>query len=195
MQNQAISSSSVQVVSTPEKKSYFQSLKKSAQRGFSNVQIAIGILVGVIILLGSLGGYQYIVQAKVNNEISLITDLRSATVRYGQFTGVFNSTNVTEAILTGLNFFPNGQPVNSFGGTIVPAVGTINTAGDSIQFTFNGISTYACKQIGTMLDNVVSIVSINGTTTKAAGASSLPLSVGTACTAGDGNVLVYTISR
>lgn len=89
-------------------------IKKLSQRGFTNVQIAIGILVGVIILLGSLGGYQYINQAKVNNEISNITDLRSATVRYGQFTGTFTSANVTTPILLGLNFFPNNSTSNQW---------------------------------------------------------------------------------
>lgn len=171
-----------------------QSAKLKAQKGFSNVQIAIGILVGVIVLLGSLAGYQYINQAKVNNEVNLLNDLRNATVRYGNFVGTFSGTNVTTAILTGMNFFPNGA-VNNFGGSIVPAVGTINTAGDSIQFTFNGVSTYGCKQIATMVDNTAAIVTINGTTTKAAGAATVPATVGTACAAGDANVIIYTISR
>jgi hypothetical protein len=180
--------------------------KNKKQGGFTNVQIAIGILVGVILLLGSLSGYQYINQAKVNNEISTLSDLRTATVRYGQFSGVLTSSNMTTAILNGLNFFTSsGLSVtgsggttavgNQWGGTVVPTVGTINTAGDSIIFTFSGVSTYACKELGTKLDNIASIISINATVTKASGASSNAATVGTACTSGDANSMAYTFSR
>lgn len=81
------------------------------------------------------------------------------------------------------------------GGTITPAVGTINNAGDSIAFTFTGVSTYACREVGTKVDNIASVVTINGTTTKAAGGVTNALDVTTACVTGDANTMVYTIAR
>jgi len=167
----------------------------SNQRGYTNIQLAIGMIVAVLILLGSIAGYKYIDQAKVNNELSILTDLKSATTRYGQFTGIFTTTNMTTTILTGLNFFPNNSTTNQWGGTISAAIGTINTAGDSIDFTFTNVPTYACKEIGTKVDNIASVVTIGSTKTKAAGAATTPLSVTTACATGDNNTIIYTLSR
>lgn len=182
-------------------------LKLKAQQGFSNVQIAIGILVGVIILLGSLGGYQYITQAKVNNEISILGDLKAATVRYGQFAGVFSATNVTASILNGQNFFSSAglsvtgtaaAPVvtNQWGGGVTVAVGTANVLGDAIAFTFPNVPGNACRELGTKVDNLAATVSIGGTVTKAVGASSNAGTVTTQCAAGgDSNTIIYTISK
>jgi hypothetical protein len=192
-------------------KSWVQStrarVKRQVQRGFSNVQIAIGILVGVIILLGSLSGYQYIGQVKVNNEISTLGDLKAATVRYGQFAGQFSATNVTAAILNGQNFYNgaglsvSGTPAvpvvnNQWGGLVTAAFGTAITAGDSIAFTFTGIPNSACRDLGTKVDNLASSVSINGATTKSVGGASLPASVTTQCAAtSDNNTIIYTIAK
>lgn len=187
--------------------SNIMALKSKAQRGFSNVQIAIGILVGVIVLLGSLSGYQYISQAKVNNEITTLGDLKSATVRYGQFAGLFTPANVTEAILNGQNFFNTAGLVvtgaaatptitNQWGGTVTVAVGTANVAGDAIAFTFSNVPGDACRQLGTRVDNVAAVVSINAVNTKAAGAPTNVGTVTTQCAAGGAaNTLVYTMTR
>jgi hypothetical protein len=187
--------------------SKIRALKSKAQRGFSNVQIAIGILVGVIVLLGSLSGYQYISQAKVNNEITTLGDLKSATVRYGQFAGLFTATNVTAAILNGQNFFNTAglvvtgaaaAPVitNQWGGAVTVGVGTANLLGDAIAFTFTNVPGDACRQLGTRVDNVASVVSINNVDTKAAGAQTNVGTVTTQCAAGgDANTIIYTITR
>lgn len=187
--------------------SNIMALKSKAQRGFSNVQIAIGILVGVIVLLGSLSGYQYISQAKVNNEITTLGDLKSATVRYGQFAGLFTAANVTAAILNGQNFFNTaglvvtGAPAapvitNQWGGAVAVGVGAANVAGDAIDFNFSNVPGDACRQLGTRVDNVAAVVSINNVITKAA---AVPTNVGTVtvqCAAGgDANVIVYTMTR
>jgi len=165
------------------------------QRGYTNIQLAIGMIVAVLILLGSIAGYKYIDQSKVNNELTILTDLKAATTRYGQFTGTFTSSNMTTAILTGLNFFPNNSTTNQWGGTISAAVGTTSVAGDSIDFTFTNVPTYACKELGTKVDNIASIVTIGSTKTKAAGAASTPLSVTTACATGDNNTIIYTLTQ
>lgn len=187
------------------KQSKINSLKLSAQRGFSNVQIAIGILVGVIILLGSLGGYQYINQAKVNNEITTLGDLKAATVRYGQFAGVFTSTNVTLAILNGQNFFHGGGLVsttttdattisNQWGGSVTASVGTAGSAGDSIDFTFSNVPSAACQELGSKVDNLAAKVSINANVTKAVGAATDLAAVTKHCAA-NSNTIIYTMQK
>ena len=169
--------------------------RHSSERGYTNVQLAIGMIVAILITIGSIAGYKYIDQSKIGNELNVLTDLKAATVRYGQFSGQFTTANMTTAILTGQNFFQNNSTNNQWGGTITPTVGTINTAGDSIAFTFTGVSTYACKELGTKVDGIASVVSINAVTTKAAGASTVPLTVTTACADGDNNTMIYTMAR
>ena len=88
--------------------------RHSSQRGYTNVQLAIGMIVAILITIGSISGYKYIDQSKVNNEINLLTDLKAATVRYGQFSGQFTTANMTTGILTGLNFFADFQPRHVF---------------------------------------------------------------------------------
>ena len=177
--------------------------KVAKQRGFSNVQIAIGILVTVIALLGSIAGYQYVYQAKVNNELSELNDLQNSTVKYGSVVGTFNSTNVTPAILAGLNFYPatrvqsDGTTVNNqWGGTITPALGTILAVGDSIQYTYTGVTDFACKEMGTKADGIAQLISINGTATKTNGTPSDPALVIANCTGtNNNNTIAYTIAK
>ncbi len=177
--------------------------RKALQRGFSNVQIAIGILVTIILLLGALSGYQYIQQAKVNNEVSTLTDLRAATVRYGQFAAPFTAVNSTLAILSNLNFFESsgfivtrdGQGAvtgvtNQWGGAIAVAP---SADGNSLEFTFNNVPRAACRELGTKVDNIVTAVSIAAVPTKAANASTNPALVATNCA--EPSVMIFTIAR
>lgn len=176
---------------------------RARQRGYSNIQIAIGILVTIIALLGALSGYQYIQQAKVNNEISMLTDLKSATIRLGGGRPLFTGTEITVANLSGMNFFQGagltvtGATVsNQWGGTVTPSVGTISQAGDSLTFTFTGVPTGACRELGTKVDNIAARVEIGGTETKAPGGTTAIGDVVTGCnSATDSNTIAYTFAR
>lgn len=175
--------------------------RKALQRGFSNVQIAIGILVTIILLLGALSGYQYIQQAKVNNEVSALTDLRAATVRYGQFAAPFNANNANIPVLANLNFFESSgfavdrvaNPAtvsNQWGGLVTVAVAN---NGNALAFTFNGVPRDACRELGTKLDNIATDISIDGVATKVAGGRSNPALVAANCA--EPSVMIYTIAR
>jgi hypothetical protein len=183
-------------------------LTLARQKGFNNVQIAVGILVAVVTMLGSLGSYVYVSQAKVNNEISELNDLQSNTVRYGAaISSAFTSSNMTLAILSGINFFPSSRvsgssttPVvsNQWGGAITVAVGTINSSGDSIAFSYTGVPDYACKEIATKVDNIASIITVNSVVVKSNGSASSAATVGTACGSTgntNNNTMIYTISK
>lgn len=185
---------------------YTRSALRKNQQGFSNVQIAIGILVSVIILLGSLGGFQYVEQAKVNNEVSVITDLKAATVRYGQFAAPFTDVNVNESILNGQNFFrSSGISVtgtaealvmtNQWGGPVTVAFGTSVNPGDSIDFAFVSVPNSICNDIATKLDTIVEQIKIGDVVTKVVGNPTNPLAVTTACAGDNNNIIIYTIKR
>jgi hypothetical protein len=178
-------------------------LKKNKQRGFSNVQIAIGILVGVIALIGSLSGFQFINQAKVNNEITALTDLKSSTMRYGQFVPTFTG-NVSLDTLNEQNFFNSTgftyvggttpSLTNQWGGAVTIAAGTAAVAGDAIDFTFANVPAAACKELVTKVDNIASKITI-GTTVfdRTVAIATKIANAKTVCT---GNVsMVYTISK
>lgn len=179
--------------------------KLKRQAGNAAVQTAITLMVGVILLIGAVGAYKYINQAKIGNEIAELTDIKNSTVRYGQSVGLFTSTNATIAVLTGLNFFPaqnvtssgtaSATVSNQWGGTVTPAVGTINTAGDSLVFTYTGITTEACRELVTKLDNVASVIAVGATTTKTAGSPTVASTAIAACAAGDNLSITYTFAR
>lgn len=182
------------------------SIKKfKKQRGNSGIQTAITLLVGSIMLLGAIGAYQYIGEAKVGNDITELSDLKNATIRYGQSVGVFTATNSTPAVLTSLNFFQSSRVTgsgtdaavvrNQWGGTIVPSLGNITNAGDSLVFTYTAVPTSACRELVTKLDNVVTAITVGGTTAKAAGLATVPAVALPLCVTGDGLTMAYTLAR
>lgn len=183
------------------KKTIQQTQKLNSQRGMSNIQIAIGIMVGVIAVLGAIGGYKYINNAKVSNEFAVLSDLKSNTIKYGQAVGTFTASNSSLATLLGLNFFNNPllsttstTVTDQWGGPVTVAVGTAVNAGDSLVFTFENIPSEACTDIALRVDALAAAVSINGTATKAVGAASVPGTVATQC-ASASNSIAYTFTR
>ena len=190
-----------------KKTSLLQIQKKSAQRGFSNVQIAIGILVTVILLLGALSGYQYIQQSKVSNEVAMLTDLRTAIVRHGQVVGQFDTAagkNAEMKTLIAMNMF-NGAGLSidttankvysQWGGEVTVATGTLTTAGDSLAFTVKGVPSAACKEISTKLDSIVAKIEVGATALKSNGANSTLANVITGCGSAGSVDMVYTIAK
>jgi PilS N terminal len=179
--------------------------KKNKQRGFSNVQIAIGILVGVIALLGSLSGFQFINQSKVNNEIIALTDLKSSTMRYGQFVPTFTG-NVALDTLNEQNFFnasgftyvggTTPTLTNQWGGAVTVAAGQLSVAGDAIDFTFANVPASACKELATKVDNITARVKIGAATGTIDRTADTATKIAYAKTNCVGNVsIVYTITK
>ena len=187
------------------------SRRTQIQMGYTNVQIALGVLVSVIAVLGAINGFSYLNQAKVNNEISLLAALRSNTSRLVGTQGLGVTTAPTIATLANLGFFPNnlvtgigtaGATVsNQWGGSITVAPARADGIAvdathpsDSIAYTFTNVPDAACRILGVSLDSVVSALKIGTTTIKTSLApNSNPATVGTNCTGG-ANSLVYTLS-
>lgn len=177
----------------------------SRQRGMSMLQLAIIIVVGGIFAIAAVVyGIRYVGRAKVSNEITAISDLKTNTVNYGARVGIFTAANSSLVALVGQSFFPANQVggtaaaptvTNQWGGPVTTAVGTLSSAGDSLNFTSNGIPNTACTELGTSLDTIAGTITINGTQTKVLGGVSSPTAVATACVNADANVIIYGLGK
>jgi hypothetical protein len=139
---------------------------QKAQRGMSTVQLATGILVGVIALAGSFAGFQYINQAKTNQELIMLGDLKTAVTRYGATLGGtgFTAATATMSILNSLGFFSgSGWTVsgtttlavaNQFGGTLTFAV----TDTESLTFTYTSLPSSVCRDLAIRLDPLATVI-------------------------------------
>jgi hypothetical protein len=154
-----------------------QKLKAATQRGVSNIQVAIVVLVGILLLLGGLSGYRYIEQAKINNEIQTITDVRASVIRFGAFrdlTGMDENTAATEGFFANTTIRQVGGLVpgvfNQWGGLV-----TVTGTATGITLTQAGVPGAACIDLVTRLDGVANTVVVGSETVKAAGVASVPM--------------------
>ncbi len=189
--------------------------RPSTQRGITTVQIAIGILVSIIALVGSFGGFQYVAQAKVNTDINILADLKTSTVRYGSTLGpggFIATTNVTMAQLNNLGFFAltgltvasDASVKNQYNGAVAVAVAAntdIEPGTEGLNFTFSGLPSAACRDIASRIDNIAHSIKAGikaggAVFVKTRGAAVDAVATATNC-AGTGNVneLVVTFSR
>jgi len=177
-----------------------------SQQGYTNIQLAIGVLVSVVAVLGAIGGFTYVTQAKVNNQLTYLADLKNSTGRLFLQLGAATASASTLANLNSYGFFPSSTVsgtgatttvTNQWGGAITVGVGTAGVAGDSIAYTFTGIPNDVCVAIGLGVDAIADVVTINGATTKAYGGNTNPTTVvgNTACTktVTGGHSFVFTI--
>ncbi|PKO59013.1 MAG: hypothetical protein CVU24_16155 [Betaproteobacteria bacterium HGW-Betaproteobacteria-18] len=176
------------------------------QRGVSLPLIAIILAVSLLLAIAALiYGPRYIQQTKADNDVTAIQDLKGQVVKYGGRVGVFTAANSSLAVLVGQGLFPRSvvggtqaapTVTNEWGGRVTVAVGTVNTAGDSIVFTRTAVPEVGCTLVGTSLDDLAETVVIGATTTKTPGARSNAAAVNTACRAGgNNNTMVVTIAR
>ena len=177
-----------------------------SQQGYTNIQLAIGVLVSVVAVLGAIGGFTYVTQAKVNNQLTYLADLKNSTGRLFLQLGAATASASSLANLNSYGFFPSSTVsgtgattavTNQWGGAITVGVGTAGVAGDSIAYTFTGIPNDVCVAIGLGVDAIADVVTINGASTKAYGGNTNPTTVvgNTACskTVTGGHTFVFTI--
>ena len=152
---------------------------RNLQRGVSLVQLSFIIGIGAILLIfAATYGPRFFTKSKVQNEVSALADFRSNVVTLGSRVGLFTATNASREALINQNFWPmtmvsgtapNRVVTNQWGGNYTVAVGTVVTAGDSIALTTTGIPAQACTELGTSLDGVANVITINGTNFQATG--------------------------
>ena len=82
--------------------------------------------------------------------------------------------------------------IGTTGSAITAASATITTAGDSFSVTLPTVNEAACPSLAAQLSKSAEVITINGTTVKAAGAAYAGATAGGACTSGDANTFVFT---
>lgn len=80
--------------------------------------------------------------------------------------------------------------LGSAGTTVAPA--TLTTLGDSYAITMSNVSDAACPQLAASVQRGAEVISINGTTVKAAGGNYNGAAAADACTLLDTNTFVFT---
>lgn len=180
---------------------------KGKQSGFTIVELLVVIAIVTILSIGSifaigptiisgkvqpaatelLRGMQ---KMRINSEGAGITPYTSATtsVFANQMRGgnTFTVTGVGSAatLRHGLAAFRSGAV------TVAPAA--LTTAGDAYAVTISGLSNSACPGLAASAQKVSEVITINGTTVKAAGGTYDGSTASDACTLLDTNTFVFT---
>jgi len=146
----------------------------SKQKGFSNIQIMLGVLISAIMLLGGLEMYHWVDQAKIDADIRDLTEYKKKTKSLAARDTTFAGVN--HEVLIDMDFFGFasviGQPgsprvvANRWGGSIYSSVGSYRTPNDSLLFTFSGVPSKACKQLGLQAASLADAIQVSGTWVK-----------------------------
>lgn len=178
------------------------------QTGISNIQIMVTVLIGAILISGSVGMLRAIDQAKVDNDLRDLIDYKQKTRSWWAQHGTFADT--TQSDLVANNFFmqtdmtgsaPNVVVNNRWGGVVTVSMAGIYYAGDSLRFDYNNVPARACKQLGMSAGAAADGVMVNGTWVKltpAAGGNGLANEPNliSLCDAGNGfSTLSYFLTR
>ncbi|KAA0178815.1 hypothetical protein FX016_23060 [Cupriavidus gilardii] len=174
---------------------------RRSMAGFTTLQLTIGLAVVALAVAGAIAGMQKMEQAKANDELSELGDLKLQVAQYaatrgGDFTGV-NTSLCANYFFDKSRYSGSGASTtiqNRWKGTITCAPATSVSANDSLAFTYTGVPTYACKRIMQMVK--AEIITIGGTSVKALGGNVNEATAITQCDAGNDNAtIVYTFAR
>ena len=191
-----------------------QTARKQAQRGITTVQVAIGILVSVIALVGSFAGFQYVQQAKVNTDVAAMADLKAATMRYGSVLGTngFTNGNSTVPQLISMGFFGSSAfsvtsttaVLNQYQGQVsvaLPTTTELPSNFDGLAFSFFGMPATSCRDVAMRIDNLATAIQGGGngsvtTNIKVVGGTVIPENAISACNGtGSTNMLRVIFTR
>jgi hypothetical protein len=152
----------------------FTNRSKKKQHGISNIQIMVGVLISAILILGGIGLIRYIDKAKVNNDLSELTELKARTVAYGSSHGG-SFVGFTQELAVGLDFFPANRVAGATGartvanqwkGDIKVSPATLLVGNDSLLFTYSGVPSSACKELVFQAATVATWIQVNNSVAK-----------------------------
>jgi hypothetical protein len=180
-------------------------INRKRQRGISNIQIMVGVLISAILILGGMGLMRYIDKAKVNNELNELSELKARTVSYGSQHGG-NFAGFTQELAIGFDFFPANRVSGAAGsrviqnqwkGTITVAPTIVNFANDSVLYTSSGVPSGACKDTAMQVGAIAAKIVVGTTTVKAGPTAALDeAALITACDAAADNAsLAYSMTK
>ncbi|AOY97501.1 hypothetical protein BKK79_36755 (plasmid) [Cupriavidus sp. USMAA2-4] len=171
------------------------------QAGYSMVEIGLALVIITLALVGIVVYFSS--NSTASQAQALAGDLTSLMGKVKQaYQGSYAS--VTNANLKAGGFFMKLSTINSTaatptlalgGGTLTVASGTVNTAGDSVQYTLTQLPDSSCLPLVSALSSSVAFISVapNGGTAsvvKAIGAQADPSKI--TCS-NDKNTLVFTV--
>lgn len=167
----------------------------------------VSVLIGAILISGSMGSLKAIDQAKVDNDLRDLMDYKKKTRNLWAQHGTFDDIGFVN--LVEMNFFQQGdvtatQPYmvsNRWGGLVNVTKAGLYYAGDSLRFDYNNVPASACKQLGMAAGESADGVMVNGTWVKltpAAGRTGMvnETSLISFCNSGNGySTISYFLTR
>ena len=171
-------------------------VNKSLQKGVGMVEIALGLVIGAIILVGVVNYFSTNSTAAQANQLGSDMSMLIGKVK-SSYSGQY--ANVTNARLNTGGFFARTTALTNVagvvthsvgGGTLTAAPGTVTVANDSVKYTLTGIQDAACLPLVTSLARTATTLTVAGNIVKAAGGQPVPENI--TC-ANDSNTIVIQV--
>src|SRR5260363_169284 len=156
---------------------------KRRQEGFTLIEIMIALaIVAVAIALAIKPVHQALSNAKANDEMGELPTIIANIQK------VFANDRVVPQ---------TAELANRWGGAITTSVVTIGSSApnNGIALTYEGVPSMECAAVIPQMDEIVRIISVNGTQVKADGQPADLDAVSTACNASHANEIVYQFSK
>ncbi|TAL65674.1 MAG: prepilin-type N-terminal cleavage/methylation domain-containing protein [Burkholderiaceae bacterium] len=185
----------------------FRSPNRKAEKGFTIIEL---IVVLAIIALLSLFAVPFARSIIINGEVQPTADDINKTVTAlrgnyaGQgvtpYTSIDSSVfaNAARGLASALTVTGSGaaatvsDSLGTTGQLLVVAPSTITTAGDSFTVELDNVNDAACPGLASQLSRAAEVITVNGATAKAEGATYDGSAAQTACTTGDTNAFIFT---
>lgn len=172
------------------------------QRGMTLVETMIAIAIGLIIVAVGIKGVRgAMADSRSTDEVGdlpkIFSNLQKVYAQRPSFAGA------TQAIFVNNNAFPDSMVTsgstnvtNRWGGAVTVAVTSIGGGtNNALTYETTGVPSAECSNVIPQLENVVRIVTVNGTSVKADKNPTDLSALGTACSAGVSSDVIYTISK
>ena len=128
------------------------------QAGISSLQIVVALAVGALLLTGGVGGFKYIEQQKVNNDMAELGDIRAGLVDFASkhnttFTGFTLNIGCKQQVFPDTRCSGTGATAavsNIWGGSYSGTIVNLNSGtNNGYRLGSSGLSDNACiKEIG-----------------------------------------------
>src|SRR5260364_339173 len=149
---------------------------KRRQEGFTLIEIMIALaIVAVAIALAIKPVHQALSNAKANDEMgelpTIIANIQKVFANRANFGGATQELFVNQHVFPTERVVPQtAELANRWGGAITTSVVTIGSSASNngIALTYEGVPSMECAAVIPQMDEIVRIISVNGTQVKAA---------------------------